>query len=931
MSKKKAAASRKAALTLFLVGATTVIPIAMSHQAAYAANTTGTISGTVRNDAGQPVANVLVTVTPGGQRVRTDTSGSYSISGIEAGTYTVTTQLVTFKPQSVQLSVTQDNTTAANFTLEKLTITGRSRVAVNAVQRTSTPTSYTINTKIEQETKSQPNNLYQFPGLVFGQPGVTPDAGGYVHIRGSDINQVGFNVDGIQITEPITNTFATNLVTVGLKSAQLYTGGADASYGNATGGYINLVTNNGRDLRGGVTEGTLGPGHGWNYNGTNTQYGNVTPNGKFDYYASTIAFKNGFPSGINGLQKLNASFDGILKFNYYADPNNTFTAFYSQGFEQYDNYQPNPDPTMQNLKFNEHLGSTENIGRVSQDHDDQSYNFSYVSYKHNFDPKSFLTYRLFNLRSELTLHAESLSGAYENRHSDQIGNQIDYSNNLKPNDSLRVGFALTPATTKYRLIQSLSGAPMPTLANDQSYGYQDRISRVSPTKLEGYLTNQFRTPGNKITLDTGVRLAQDRYGLKQFGSFTKHYVDPRLGLVYSPDPTLKFSTSLAESSQFADTRLEETLFPEDRSSGVGTFTSLNPGNPADFVGLDPNRLSASKTVAASRYTQYGRFLSRYRQINELSPQKAHNFDLGFAKSFTLSGVPIIGGDYAVSATGYRHQQYDLIQQDRLFYVAPTRAAGGQIAGNVFGQRTYNTGGKGHASGLEFQLSKRARNPNDFNGFITYTNQIAKATNSDYDTGYTPYFNFTFGSLGRQLGLNDAQYRALNNTAYSTSYDQRHTVAVVANKRINKFFEESAVLDAGSGFPFVAAVSQVGGGAGVDPQRLSQGFGNATFGEVPIVLADQKTVAPLNPVVGRSGWHYKISLNSSIILTPDTSLFVNVDNVFDKKTVLTYSTSDASGALYYIKPTAEFPQGRVYYGPSTILTPVFFTVGFRHKF
>ncbi len=342
MSKKKVAASRKAALTLFLVGAGSVIPIAMSPQAAYAASTTGTINGTVRNKSGQPVANVRVTVTPGGQAVRTDAGGNFTITGLDVGTYTVTTQLVTFKPQTAQVSVTQDNTTSANFTLEKLTITGTRRVQVNGVQRTNTSSSYVIGTKTEQETKSQPNNLYQFPGLVFGQPGITPDPGGYVHIRGSDINQVGFDVDGIQITEPITNTFATNLVTVGLKSANLYTGGADASYGNATGGFINEVTNNGRDLRGGVTEYTWAPATAGTTTAPTRSTATSTPNGKFDYYASTIAFKNGFPSGINGLQKLNASFDGVLKANYYADPNNTFTAFYSQGFEQYDLYQIPP-------------------------------------------------------------------------------------------------------------------------------------------------------------------------------------------------------------------------------------------------------------------------------------------------------------------------------------------------------------------------------------------------------------------------------------------------------------------------------------------------------------------------------------------------------------------------------------------------------------
>ena len=53
----------------------------------------------------------------------------------------------------------------------------------------------------ERREKSQPNNLYQFPGLVFGQAAATADAAaGYVHIKGSDFNQSGFDVDGIAIT-----------------------------------------------------------------------------------------------------------------------------------------------------------------------------------------------------------------------------------------------------------------------------------------------------------------------------------------------------------------------------------------------------------------------------------------------------------------------------------------------------------------------------------------------------------------------------------------------------------------------------------------------------------------------------------------------------------------------------------------------------------
>ena len=210
--------------------------------------------------------------------------------------------------------------------------------------------------------------------------------------------------------------------------------------------------------------------------------------------------------------------------------------------------------------------------------------------------------------------------------------------------------------------------------------------------------------------------------------------------------------------------------------------------------------------------------------------------------------------------------------------------------------------------------------------MSYTNQIARATSSNFDTGYVPYFANAFISEGPLLGLNDAQFRALNNKQYSTSYDQRHTVGVVINKRINKFIEESAFLDAGSGFPF-----QNLGGGGSDPQHAQNAVGAATFNEVPILLPDQRTLQPLNPVIGRSGWHYKITLNTNFNVTPSTTLFMNVDNIFDRKTVVNYSTATQAGTPYQLPPTAEYPQGKIYYGPSTIITPIFFTFGFRHKF
>ncbi len=888
---------------------TTLVAMMLAPMA-FGAATTGTIQGTVTNAAGQPVVGATVTLESTGASTKTDSSGNYVFTGVDPAAQSLRISGGgAYKATETTINVSQDITSRADVTLQPNIInTGTSTIRGQIVRRSGTDTVYGISAAVEQQTKSQPNNLYQFPGLVFGQPGITPDPSGYVHIRGSDQNQVGFDVDGIQITEPMTNQFATNIVTVGLKSANLYTGGADASYGNATGGFINEVTNNGRDLRGGIIEGTFGPSHGWNYRGTNSQYGNVIGN-KFDYYVSTIQFANSFP-GNTQIQKLGASFDGVAKFNYYADPNNQVTAFISHGFEQYDNYDPNnPDHS---FKFEPGIANSVNTGGFQQDHSDQKYDFNYAAYKHNFDTKSFLNYRAYQLKNDVTFHNENTAGVWQNRHSSTFGNQLDYTNQIAPAYQLKVGIAYLPTSTFFHSI--VNGAPLQpyqTLGTDGSTtrarGYiADRLSTAKANQTVLYLSNQIKALNDQVTFTLGLRYANMHYGLQDLSqvrsgdgsaglvdakSYDDHYVDPRIGITYSPARDLVFRSSYAVESQFPDSRLPEVLFPQN------TGTAATSTDPA---------------------AQLKNLQSRYAQFNHLGSQHANNFDLGVEKGLTANGLGFLNGTYSAALTGFTRKQYDLIQ-----YTRPSYAPLGGVRG-------YDNSGKGHASGFEFKLAKSpsARDPYAINGFVSYTNQVVRATNSSFDTGYIPYFYNAFAGDG---STSDAALRFGNGQEFATSYDQRHTIGVDLTKRFNKLFETSIILDAGSGFPFSGGLAGLVNGPTTDTQHTSQTIGNATFQEVPVTLFNKQTLQPLNPVPGRSGWHYKISINSNFYLTPTTSLFFDVDNVFDKKTVLNYATTTQAGAPYYEAPTAEFPQGRIYYGPSTIITPIFATFGFRTKF
>lgn len=864
---------------------------------------TGGVQGTVRSASGTPLAGAYVTLLGAGLTAVTGKDGHYIFTGVQPGAYTVRVELVTYKPLESQITVQQDAATNADFTLIKATIrTGASRLIVSPVRRTGTSTQYTVTAHTEQIEKSNPNNIYQFTGLVWGVPGVEFDGAGFVHLRGADENQAGYMVDGVSVMDPTTNQFATNTVSVGLRSFDLIMGGPDASYGGALGGFVNEVVANGKDFAtdgktsGGSFEYGAGPDNGWNYSETHDEYGGVLAGGKLDYYLSTIMFKNDFP-GNTSLSSLNSSFDGLGKFNYYADPSDTFTLFAGQGFEEYDAYQPY-DPTttpFQTFHFDAGAASSVDTGEFQQDHQVQHYYLNYLNYKHHFTSKSFVSERVYTLTMPTEFHEENVSGLYERTDPSTIGNTLDYTNQLSPSYQLRAGFLYLQQKTDYNVVANLDGPPMAPLSLDNPF-YYDSAEKIKPTQTAIYLTNELKTAGDKLTLDLGARASWQRYGLDDgLPSYTDQAVDPRLGVVYSPSRDLAIRSSYSVLSQFPDTAAIEFLPP----GAVGdTVTALSGIDPTSLQNFGENLTYAQEQALV--------LSSIDNPFNRLTTEHDNDFDLGVEKAFHA-----MGGAYDFTVTGYQRKYYDEIEQDA-FTPDPT---------------AFGSTGHGHASGVEMMLEKRRVKNTDWDGFVSYTNQVVKATDGFFDTGYIPYYYEAFHG---DPTLSQAQINAGDAMEYPTSYDQRHTVDALADKRLTKWLDTTILFDAGSGFPYQNTLGTFTAAADAQHAVFSTSQSNL-FAQVPITMPNQTTLQPFNATPGMSGWHYKISLNSDIIVTPTTSFFVDVDNIFDSRTVLIYGTNPYSGPAYYLPPSPQYPQGRVYYGPRATQNPLFISFGVREKF
>jgi len=892
---------------------------------------TGTVQGTVKDEAGKPIQGAQVLLQGGGAPVpaRTDSSGNFSLAGVQPGNYVVTVNVVTFSSSAQTISVQQDITSNVLFSLVKKTIHGTGHVTLPHTRVGDPSSQFRMNSADEGREKSQPNNLYQSTGLLNYKPGVTEDSGQYPHLRGSDQNQINYMTDGIDVRDPVFNQFATNLVTVGITRANVVTGGAPADYGGATGGYLNQVTVNGRDIApgrpvGGFVETTFGPSGGWNYSGTNTQIGGVLLNNKLDYALSTILFKTKYPGNYQ-LSELHSSQDESAKFNYYASPSDLFTAYYEHGSENYVNYQTSPnslffdtnrlltDPTTGRQYY-----SVRDLGTNFIDHSVQTNDLEHFTYKHNFSPSSYLQARVYQLHQGTPGHSEGTANNWNFLATNITGTQLDYANQINKTNNFRAGLAYTDDKGSYfRQIVNVQNGP---LSAGQSYS--DRNYAAYPKDFAIYLADQIRMMDNKLTLDLGARFnsvtyqVQDSKYLDSIGQsnpsgYTTKSTDPRLGLAYSPNPDLTFRTSYGINSQRPDMRRIQRVAPFDIGA-IGTNLNSDPlhQSAVDYSVLPLNRLKLSH---------------------------AKDFDIGVEKAFNFN-QGIAEGLYIIGLTGYKKYVYDLT------YLNPANYdlnAGGQTP------YLYDNEGTSHVSGVELTLRKSLRpgHQTDWNGYINYTNQVARANVlsanayfpqfTEYESG-NPYFTDSNSSLAG-LGvatLPGHDLRTLNHIEFPTDADQRHSIGVVIGKRLSRLFDGALILDAGSGLPFFGGPTNDGTfGGSVGPgfaatHTITGGASN--FTQVPIVL-NGNVLPPVNPVSGYTGWHYKISMTSNFYLTQSFSLFFNVDNIFDRRTPLSLATGSISGEPYYDKPTAQYPQGQEHFGPNSVITPVFLTVGFRQRF
>ncbi len=222
-----------------------------------AAQTTGKISGVVRDANGEPFpgANVRIEGTTRGAASGVD--GTYFIIGVPSGTYTVVASLLGFRSVRVtDVAVRVDRTTELDFVLEEesaalgeVTVVASSELI--QTDRTSASAKVT-----GDEILALPVDSFQ--ETVALQAGVTRTADGAIHIRGGRASEVKYYVDGVAVSNPFNNGLAVPVENSAVEEVEVISGTFNAEYGQANSGIVNIVTRSGGTRLSGSFIGSVG-------------------------------------------------------------------------------------------------------------------------------------------------------------------------------------------------------------------------------------------------------------------------------------------------------------------------------------------------------------------------------------------------------------------------------------------------------------------------------------------------------------------------------------------------------------------------------------------------------------------------------------------------------------------------------------------------
>jgi hypothetical protein len=179
----------------------------------------------------------------GARMVLTDEEGRYVIPDLPPGPYVVEFSYAGVEPTKRRVVVRQGEALPLDVDWQ-LTAVGVEAVSVVEKRQMTRPDSTTTGTVVDAKTMNRLPTARSYQGSAQLVPGVT--GGGNPNVKGGFFRSNRYMVDGLDVTDPVTNTFSMNIPFESMQGVEIQTGGMDAQQ-NALGGVINVLTLGGSD------------------------------------------------------------------------------------------------------------------------------------------------------------------------------------------------------------------------------------------------------------------------------------------------------------------------------------------------------------------------------------------------------------------------------------------------------------------------------------------------------------------------------------------------------------------------------------------------------------------------------------------------------------------------------------------------------------
>ena len=226
----------------------------LAAPAVLAAQTTGSVAGTIRDSSGAVLPGVTVTVT--GRALQrenasgvTGTDGGYRIPLLPPGVYEVVAELSGFAPQRrSNVEVALNQTTTLDFQLSVAGVAETVQVT-SEIPLVDVARSDVTNRVTNQTIEALPLNGRDFVDLIGLVPGAKPEPtstqNATVQIFGERAGSISFLIDGAENNDPVTGGPQVRFTQDSIQEFEVMTTGYEAEFGRAQGGVANIITRSG--------------------------------------------------------------------------------------------------------------------------------------------------------------------------------------------------------------------------------------------------------------------------------------------------------------------------------------------------------------------------------------------------------------------------------------------------------------------------------------------------------------------------------------------------------------------------------------------------------------------------------------------------------------------------------------------------------------